>query len=86
MNTPVKTHIFIGDLKQQIWYEGNNILCTGCGCIGHTKPSCTIRHPNKDTNKGKNPQVLNDTEEGKLIDTHAAVDAWKTANFQRRKK
>lgn len=34
---PVKKYIIIGYLKQEIVYEGEDILCTECGCVGHNK-------------------------------------------------
>lgn len=36
LGVPVKSHIFIGHLKQRIVYEGADMLCTRSGMLGHT--------------------------------------------------
>lgn len=36
----IKSHIYIVKLKQQIQYEGVDILCISCGMIGHTSAKC----------------------------------------------
>lgn len=36
IDKPIKTHIQIGHLMQQILYEGDGILCRKCGRAGHT--------------------------------------------------
>ncbi|KAM3361105.1 hypothetical protein P3S68_015959 [Capsicum galapagoense] len=45
LGIPVKTHVLIGNLRQQIVYEGADILCNTCGVIGHTKSMCTRKPP-----------------------------------------
>lgn len=36
----VQSHIRIGSHKQIILYEGDNILCKICGCLGHSSIKC----------------------------------------------
>ncbi|XP_019224117.1 PREDICTED: uncharacterized protein At4g02000-like [Nicotiana attenuata] len=43
LEKPVATSVTIGDHKQLVLYEGENVLCTGCGRIGHTLKGCTHR-------------------------------------------
>ncbi|XP_009781293.1 uncharacterized protein [Nicotiana sylvestris] len=35
LDKPVKSNVWIGNHKQQILYEGKNLLCRNCGCLGH---------------------------------------------------
>lgn len=39
-NTPVKSEITIGKLRQKVLYEGDGILCISCGKVGHTRGAC----------------------------------------------
>lgn len=41
---PLTSHVFIGTHRQQILYEGINMLCLHCGRLGHTTRTCTIVH------------------------------------------
>lgn len=55
LDTPVKNHIYIGSLNQQLIYEGADILCIICGMLRHTQTSCLLKNgtnmqtPNTDT-------------------------------------
>lgn len=41
LNKPVKSHINIGNYKQQIKYKGKDQLCHGCGRIGNPQRCCS---------------------------------------------
>jgi len=42
MEKPVKPFVYIGRYKQHIHYEGENLLCTSCGNLGHNQSKCSI--------------------------------------------
>lgn len=43
LDIPVKTKVIIGTHNQELVYEGEGILCTGCGRISHTMRSCKFQ-------------------------------------------
>ncbi|XP_016566943.1 uncharacterized protein LOC107865107 [Capsicum annuum] len=43
LDTPVCTSILIGTHSQPIYYEGEGILCTGCGRLGHVLRHCDFK-------------------------------------------
>ncbi|XP_059291044.1 uncharacterized protein LOC132044560 [Lycium ferocissimum] len=49
LDVPVRTSIMIGSHKQQLLYEGEGIMCVGCGRIGHTIDNCTYITPKTTT-------------------------------------
>ncbi|KAH0679721.1 hypothetical protein KY284_020806 [Solanum tuberosum] len=44
---PVRSHIHIGNLKQNIIYEREGILCLSCGKVAHTSNACDYSKQNK---------------------------------------
>lgn len=83
LDKPLKSHIYIGTHKQIILYEGLNLLCVNCCCLGHNKKQCThlIQFPVADkasTNTSfNNPQVNPTTS---LSPTNVEQE-WKIVTF-----
>ncbi|XP_070002803.1 uncharacterized protein [Nicotiana sylvestris] len=40
LDVPVTPYVFIGQHKQEIHYEGANVLCKNCGRLGHSMANC----------------------------------------------
>ncbi|XP_019234876.1 PREDICTED: uncharacterized protein At4g02000-like [Nicotiana attenuata] len=65
LERPLKTYINIGNHRQDLLYEGINILCTSCDHLGHTIQSCphttqTIKNPQ--TNQPSTSSAKPETE------------------------
>nr|XP_009779035.1 PREDICTED: uncharacterized protein LOC104228289 [Nicotiana sylvestris]XP_016454315.1 PREDICTED: uncharacterized protein LOC107778548 [Nicotiana tabacum] len=75
LNQPLKTHLYIGDHKQTILYEGLNLLCITCGCMGHNQRTCP--------STGKiTPSTDNAKQEQNMSVTRAnAQEEWKLVQF-----
>lgn len=87
---PLTTHVFIGMYRQQILYEGFNLLCTKCGRLGHTTNRCpfvitqnTTNPPSAPNNPINTPSFTSpstlpilDSSQSKQIDGD-----WKTVQF-----
>nr|XP_016467815.1 PREDICTED: uncharacterized protein LOC107790404 [Nicotiana tabacum] len=61
LEKPLKTHLYIGNHRQSLLYEGLNLLCTNCGRFGHPANNCpeSISVP-KDQNE-ENKQLQSTT-------------------------
>lgn len=85
LGVPVRIHICIGHLTQKIEYEREDILCKGCGMIGHTLSQCpTSSSPqtNHQTEKSSTSAESNPAHqkyEGKNI------EGWTTVAFNKKK-
>ncbi|KAK4726532.1 hypothetical protein R3W88_031449 [Solanum pinnatisectum] len=71
LEEPIKTKVIIGSHKQKVVYEGEGVMCVGCGRIGHTLRSCTTTTPNntpmvKGQLQLQQPKLNNNTVNGKL--------------------
>lgn len=54
---PVKKCIIIGKHKQTLIYEGENILCSKCGVLGHTSITLTNKGPSETPQMGPKKQA-----------------------------
>ncbi|KAG5623181.1 hypothetical protein H5410_008399 [Solanum commersonii] len=54
--------VYIGYHRQPIVYEGADIVCTGCGVLGHTIQNCISKQPPQEQ-----PNKDKDREEDKSI-------------------
>ncbi|XP_059306341.1 uncharacterized protein LOC132057757 [Lycium ferocissimum] len=75
INSPVKSSIPIGEHTQTIVYEGEGVLCKGCGRLGHTKEKCQnrITNQNAPSTSSTTPQVPD------------ASEKWTTVIFSKKK-
>lgn len=80
LNKPVTPFLFIDSHKQFILYEGDKLLCTSCGLLGHTKPQC--HHP-KSMQKQESPSK--DLETPQTRNTKPE-EIWHTVPFNRSKQ
>ncbi|XP_019255049.1 PREDICTED: uncharacterized protein LOC109233623 [Nicotiana attenuata] len=58
LETPVATSVTIGDHKQLVLYEGENVLCTGCGRIEHILKGCLHRQRQQQSQNSDSPEML----------------------------
>ncbi|XP_055829609.1 uncharacterized protein LOC129898924 [Solanum dulcamara] len=80
MGLPVKRNILIENHLQDIVYEGDGTLYTGCGRLGHTTKSRT--HPTTNIHTPSQSPNLNTESSGK----NASTESWQTVSFPRRNK
>lgn len=72
MEQPLLHHVYIGSHKQEIHYEGFNILCTMCGRFGHLTRLChhistTQRDRPKENPLGKTNITADSDSEWKIV-------------------
>ncbi|XP_070010907.1 uncharacterized protein [Nicotiana sylvestris] len=82
LDIPVTTAVTIGTHNQPILYEGEGILCKGCGKIGHTLRHCPFTPKINEANNPTNPNPTSTTT-GKA---HAEDSLWQTIPFRQNKK
>ncbi|XP_019235690.1 PREDICTED: uncharacterized protein LOC109216017 [Nicotiana attenuata] len=86
LRKPVKSNAWIGNHKQQILYEGENLLCKNCGCLGHIARQCTTKLKETTTitpmnNTGDKDQTCHDKQ-----NSPKEKEEWKTVSFKQRRK
>lgn len=81
LEKPLKTHLNIGHHRQQLLYEGLNLLCTHCGRFGHPTATCSeiVRPVQEQPIKGQEMQQ-NLTPKHSL----SQESEWKTVSFGKR--
>ncbi|XP_019250929.1 PREDICTED: uncharacterized protein LOC109229834 [Nicotiana attenuata] len=81
LEKPLKTHLYLGNHRQSLLYEGLNLLCTYCGRFGHPTTSCSevVHAPNEQNKKIQH------------LETNITPDAipvkeneWKTVTFTKK--
>ncbi|PHU19837.1 hypothetical protein BC332_10988 [Capsicum chinense] len=77
MDTPVYTSIYIGNHSQPIYYEGEAILCTGCGRLGHVVRHCDFKTLE---NHQETPTKTSEQEATKV----AQGEEWQTVPFRKK--
>lgn len=75
----MKTHIRIGNLSQNIIYEGQGILCLSCGRVGHTTHYCGYIKQNNHIKEPTPNKKMEQTENHKVV---AEVDYIQTSQFE----
>ncbi|XP_019259540.1 PREDICTED: uncharacterized protein LOC109237665 [Nicotiana attenuata] len=89
LESPVATSVTIGDYKQSVVYEGENILCMGCGRIGHTVKGCSHgMKQTQSTTPQDNPECPNSKPNGESNSKPDGEEEeeWKIVSFPRRRK
>ncbi|KAK6777501.1 hypothetical protein RDI58_024218 [Solanum bulbocastanum] len=72
---PIKSEVIIRTQKQNVVYEGEGIMCTGCGNLGHVTKNCQQVPQFKHTGQT--------SKEDEHKEKHAN-DGWQIVNFPRR--
>lgn len=85
LDKPVKSDVWIGNHKQQILYEGKNLLCRNCGCLGHVARQCNTKP--KDTTTIATMNNTGDKEQRCQDEQHPKEkEEWRTVSFNQRRK
>lgn len=75
---PVKKTVTIGNYTQSVKYEGNEILCVGCGRVGHILKNYTFTPSTQDA-----PIASSSTTTTKT--SAKSEDMWTLVSFPRRR-
>ncbi|XP_070010530.1 uncharacterized protein [Nicotiana sylvestris] len=88
LETPVATSVTIGDHKQLVLYEGEIVLCTGCGRIGHILKGWLRRQRQQQPQNHESPEFSNTKQNDVLGHTpnKEKEEEWKVVSFPRRRK
>lgn len=81
---PGQEVVYIGYHRQPIVYEGADIVCTGCGVLGHTIQNCISKQPPQEQ-----PNKDKDREEDKSISQLSTGEdevPWQTVTFTKRRQ
>lgn len=75
LEVPVQTEITIGSHIQEVVYEGEGIMCIGCGRIGHTSNKCT-----------KTKQINTESHTPVNTKEEQSHEIWELVKFPKHKK
>nr|XP_009785460.1 PREDICTED: uncharacterized protein LOC104233720 [Nicotiana sylvestris] len=78
LDIPVTTKVIISTHNQALVYEGEGVLCTGCGRIGHTLRSCEFLTP---VTQGKLTGGTNGKDNPK-----EQISEWRTVTFSKHRR
>lgn len=82
LEKPLKTHVYIGNHKQLVMYEGLNCLCIRCGRFGHNSKACPFQTQNADVTSlpSSPPHHTTSSNTHSKLD-NATENTWQTMQF-----
>lgn len=85
LDQPLKTHVYFGNHRQTILYEGLNMLCTSCGRLGHNKNFCSFSTQSKNhSSTSASTQLTHVSTTTDSITISPSTIEWKTIQFPKR--